>query len=68
MVVAVPPLVISIPATLALGVQIAAPVFGLATMVSVVVDCSVQTRFGFFDGVLALGAIVGVNQGHGNEP
>jgi hypothetical protein len=59
MVVAVPPSVILIPATLAFSIQIATPIIGLTTVLTLVMDCSVQPCFRFFDGMLALGVFIG---------
>jgi len=66
---AVPPLVKFLPAMPALGVQIAAAIFRLAAVFSVVMDCSVEARFSFFDCALAMSSIVvSVYERRGNEP
>jgi len=54
MIFAIPPLVILIPAMLPFGVQISPPVIGVATVLALVVDRSIQSCFSFFDGMLAL--------------
>jgi hypothetical protein len=50
----VPPLMVRLPTPLAFGVQIATPVFGLATALTVVRDGFVQVCLCLFDGMLAL--------------
>jgi hypothetical protein len=59
MVFAVPPTVILVPATLTFGVQIATAVIGIAAVLPLVVDRFVETCFSFFDGMLALGVVIG---------
>lgn len=54
MIFSIPPLVVLIPTMLAFGVQIAAPVIGLAAVIAVVVDGFVQSCLSFFDRMLAL--------------
>jgi hypothetical protein len=58
----IPPLVILIPTMLALGIQIVAPIVGLAAVIAMVANCSIQVRLRFFDGVLALRSVIGVGQ------
>jgi hypothetical protein len=66
---AVPPLVILIPAVLALGVQIAAAILGLAAVFSVVMDGSIQAGFGFLDCALAMcSVVVGMYERRCSEP
>lgn len=60
MIMAVPPLMILIPAALALGVQIAPPVFGIAAVLALVVNCFIKSCLRFFDGVLAMRSVIGV--------
>ena len=60
---AVPPLVILIPATLAFGVQFAAPRVGFMAVFAAIMDGFVEARFRFFDGVLAFGPVIGLHQG-----
>lgn len=62
MVPSVPPLMITIPTILAFGIQIPSPVFRLAAVLSLVMDRSVQSGFGFFDGVLAFRSIIGMDE------
>ena len=50
----VPPLMVLLPTPLAFGVQIATPVFGLVTTLTVVRDGFVQVCLCLFDGMLAL--------------
>jgi hypothetical protein len=50
----VPPLMVGLPTPLAFGVQIATPVFGLTTTLTVVGDGSIQVCLRLFDGMLAL--------------
>ena len=50
----VPPLMVFLPTPLAFGVQIATPVFGLATTLTVVLDGLIQSCLRLFDGMLAL--------------
>jgi hypothetical protein len=59
MVVAIPPTVILVPTALTFGVQITPPVIGIAAVLALVMDCSVQPCFRFFDGMLALGVVIG---------
>jgi di/tricarboxylate transporter len=54
MIFAIPPLVILIPAMLPFGVQISPPVIGVATVLALVVNRSVQSCLRFLDGMLAL--------------
>jgi hypothetical protein len=63
-----------IPAAAALGVEFAAAVFGLAAVLAVVSDGVVQPGLGFFDGMLAVRAVIrlddgsrGKNHEHGGE-
>jgi len=53
MVLSVPPLMVLVPTTFALGIQVAAPVIGLRAVITMVVDCFVEPSFGLFDGMLA---------------
>ncbi len=59
----VPPLMITIPTILPFGIQIPSPVFRLAAVFSLVMDCFVQSSLGFLDGVLALRPIIGMDAG-----
>ncbi len=61
MVSSVPPLMITLPTMLAFGIQIPSPVLRLAAVLSFVTDRSVQSGFSFFDGVLALRPIIGMD-------
>jgi len=63
MVSSVPPLMILVPAALPFGVEISPPIIGLAAVIALVVDRSVQPRLGLFDCVLALLSVIGVHQG-----
>jgi hypothetical protein len=56
----VPPLVISAPTPFPLGIQVAPPVFSLTAMFAIVVDRFVQPCLRLFNGVLAVGAVVGM--------
>jgi len=60
MFVAVPPLVILVPTTLPFGVQIAPAIFGFAAVPAVVMDCFIQSRFRFFDRMLAMRSVIGM--------
>jgi hypothetical protein len=60
---AIPPLMVLFITTLALGVQFAAPILGFAAVFTVVMDCSVQSCLGLFDGVLAMRPIIGTGLG-----
>ena len=46
---------------LAFGIQIPSPVLRLAAVLSFVTDRSVQSGFSFFDGVLAIRPIIGMD-------
>ena len=50
----VPPLMVRLPTALAFGVQIATPVFGLTTTLTVVRDGFIQVCLCLFDGMLTL--------------
>jgi hypothetical protein len=54
MFLSVPPLMVLVPTPLAFGVQIATPVFGLVTTLTVVRDGFIQVCLCLFDGMLAL--------------
>jgi hypothetical protein len=56
----VPPLMVLIPATFALGVQIPPPVIRVAAVLAIFLDGSVEPSFRLFNCVLALRSIVGV--------
>ncbi len=56
----VPPLVILTPAAFALGIKVAAAVFGCAAVLAVVGDGAVQSGLRFLDGVLAPAPVIGV--------
>lgn len=60
MFMAVPPLVILIPTTLPLGVQITPPVFGVAAVLALVMDRFIQSCLRFFDRMLAMRSVIGV--------
>ena len=62
MVFAVPPLMVSAPATLAFGVQIPAAVFGGSAVLAMVVDRFIESDFSLFDGMLAFLFFVGVHE------
>jgi hypothetical protein len=68
MVVAVPPLMVLIPAVLALGFKVAPPVISFMASLAVVMDGSVEVGFGFFHRMLAFRPIVGVRHRNGCEP
>jgi hypothetical protein len=57
---AIPPLVILVPAIFAFGIQIATAFFRFAAVFAFVMDRPVQPCFRFFNGVLALCAVVRV--------
>jgi hypothetical protein len=59
MVFAIPPAVILVPTALAFGIQIATAIIGVAAVLAPVMDCLVEPCFGFFDGMLALGMVIG---------
>jgi hypothetical protein len=61
----VPPLVMLLPAALAFGVQIAAAFFSLTAVLATVMDRSVESGLGFFDGVLALRSLIGTRARRG---
>ncbi len=54
----VPPLMILIPTTSAFGVQITPAIFGLTAVLAVVADRFVQSRFRFFDRMLAMRPVI----------
>ena len=54
MFMAVPPLMILVPTTPPFGIQIAPAIFGFAAVLAVVMDCFIQSRFRFFDRMLAM--------------
>lgn len=58
----IPPLMIGAPATFSFGIQVSPPVVGGAAVVSMIVDRTVQFRFRFLDGVLALASVVCVHK------
>jgi hypothetical protein len=60
MFLAVPPLMVRIPAVLPLGVQIVPSAIGLRTVVAMVMNCFIQVHLSLLDGVLALRPLVGV--------
>jgi hypothetical protein len=57
----VPPLMVLLPTPLAFSVQIATPVFGLATTLTVVLDGFIQSCLCLFDGMSALSPVIRVN-------
>jgi hypothetical protein len=57
----VPPLMVFLPTPLAFSVQIATPVFGLATTLTVVLDGLIQSCLCLLDGMLALWPVIRVN-------
>jgi hypothetical protein len=59
MVVAIPPTVILVPTALAFGVQITPPVIGLVAVLAMIMNRPIKVCFCLFDGVLALGMVVG---------
>jgi hypothetical protein len=59
MVVAVPQSVVLVPTALAFGVQITPPVIGLVAVLAMIMNCPIQVCFCLFDGMLALGVVVG---------
>jgi len=54
-----------LPAALAFGVQIAAAFFSLTAVLATVMDRSVESGLGFFDGVLALRSLIGTRARRG---
>jgi hypothetical protein len=68
MIVPVPPLMISTPATLPFGIQVATLGFGLGAALTVIVNCMVEVGFRFLDGVLAMRAIIGVGERRSDKP
>lgn len=67
-VVAVPPLMVLIPAVLAFGVEIAATVVGFMAALAVFADGAVEIGLGFLDCVLASRSVIGVRDWNGCEP
>jgi hypothetical protein len=67
MILPVPPLMVCTPTPFPLGVQIAPPVFRLAAVLAIVMNRSVQSRFRLFNGVLAVGAVVGMRSRRSGE-
>ena len=67
MLVAVPPAVVGIPAMFAFGVQVAAARFSLRAALTVFANCFIQSRFRLFNLMLALGMIVRIRRGRGDE-
>jgi hypothetical protein len=68
MLFSIPPLMVLIPATLPLGVQIAPAIFCFSAVVPMSTDSLVESRFGVFYCVLALGSVIGVRNWYCNEP
>jgi ribose/xylose/arabinose/galactoside ABC-type transport system permease subunit len=68
MVFSIPPLMVLIPATLPLSVQVTAAVFCLVAALSVIVNSFIEPDLGALHSVLALGAIIGMGNGYCNEP
>ena len=54
MLVAIPPLMVRIPATLPLGVKVASAIVGLTAVFAVVCNGLVQSGLGLFDGMLTV--------------
>jgi hypothetical protein len=63
----IPPLVIHIPAAFPLGIQIPAPRIGVTAVFALVVDRPIQSRFRFFDRVLALASFIRLHQWSGHK-
>ena len=68
MFVAIPPLMVGVPATLPLGVQLMAALFSLVAALAVVANGFIQSRFRLLDCVLAMGSVIRVKGGRGYEP
>ncbi len=64
----IPPLMVPIPATLPLGIQVVAAILRFPAVLAVVMNGFVQSGFGFFHGMLALGAIIGMRYRYCNKP
>jgi hypothetical protein len=56
----IPPLVISVPAPLPFGIQVAPPIVSFMAVVAMVVDRLIQVCLGFLDRMLAVRPVVGV--------
>ena len=54
----IPPLMISIPATLPFRIQVPSPLLGFVAVLAVLLDRSVESRFRFFDRMLASASVV----------
>lgn len=67
MIVAVPPSVIRVPATIPFRVQIAPSLVRLVAAFAVLANCLVKSCFPLFDFPLALGMIVSVHLGHRHQ-
>jgi hypothetical protein len=67
LILAVPPLMISVPAIFTLGVEFAAPVIGFVAVLAMVPNGLIQSGFGFLDGVPARVSIVGVHARRGHQ-
>jgi hypothetical protein len=57
----IPPLMIGTPTFFPFGIQIPPPVIRIPAVFSPVMDCFVQSGFGFFDGMLAPRSIIGID-------
>lgn len=68
MVSSIPPLMVLVPAALAFGVQVAAAIFRFPAVLAIVLNGMVESRFRFFDRVLAVRPIIGVNNRNRDEP
>jgi|SRR5580700_2186239 hypothetical protein len=67
MFLAVPPLMILVPAFLAFSIQIATSIVGLRTVIAVVMDCSVKVGLCLFNRMLAMRTVIGVGLGRGGH-
>jgi len=63
MVSSIPPLMVFVPTTLALGIQFPAAVLCLATAFAVVMDCFIEPCFRLFDRMLAPRPVICVEDG-----
>jgi hypothetical protein len=67
MVVTIPPSVVRIPAAFALGVQISPAIVCLVTALAVFANRFIKFCFPLFDFMLALGVVVCVHLGYGDQ-
>jgi hypothetical protein len=63
----IPPLVMLLPTPLALSIQIAAAIFGLAAVLAIIMDGFIKSCLRLFDGMLAMRPVIGMGSGRRHE-